>query len=507
VLLIAFGALILVTLLTHLGAHSPYTSGLAAAYPDGGGPGLPYDVDGLHANPDALRLRLPELTDGFYRLCGIDVASANVLMPLHSYFVSILLAFTRSYLLSHLIANVMALLLLVSAMTITCLDFGIAPRAILLAGVNILFLPWVAHYIGQPLNYTFSISLNFLITLAAIRLGQMGNRSPWLFGVLVAVILLNYDWFIFAGAIGLYLLLVHRFARWYHYLEFGVIAVAPLAIWKAVVTWANGGLPVETMRSKDFFVPVFDAWRAILKAPIQHILWPFVMSHVGIGIAVREVLGHIYWPVLVVTIVGLAVLRPPLRTSRTAWMLIFLVGLYVVEQMTTAAFDWENNPRRALPVVFAVSVAMAYVVAKTHASRAWRGVFVGLAVCSAVLSFSDRLLQSPAVHELQTGEAVHNEPKWPMSMLDKRLTKASMPVLPVDKGLTVGKFKPTCVAERGPKLKMPAAAYQFVIAQVLLGGGLAAVIYVCSRLRWLPRFATLGYSVVFALSFVARFLW
>jgi hypothetical protein len=166
--LLALAGIALVTLLTHLGGHSPYTYGHAVFGHDM----RASQLEGLHVNPDVFDLRIVELTEGFYRPCGIGVGSANVGMPLHSFVVAVVLGVTRSFMLGSLVVNLLALLLLAYAFTRTAMDFGVPRGATLLAGANLLLLPWVAHYVGQPLNYTFSICLNFTVALAVVRLAR-----------------------------------------------------------------------------------------------------------------------------------------------------------------------------------------------------------------------------------------------------------------------------------------------------------------------------------------------
>ena len=504
-LLLVLGLMVvaLVTLVTHLGSHSPYTWGHAVFGHDRRGS----QIDGLHVNPDASELRIVELTEGFYQFCGIDVGSANVHMPLHAFCVAVILGVTRSFMLASLITNLLALLLLVYAFTRTCVDFDVPPGATLLAGVICLLLPWVGHYVGQPLNYTFSICLNMVIALATARLAQRGERSPWVFGVLVAVLVLNYDWFVFAGAIGVFLLFAHPFERRVDYLKLAATAAIPMLLWGRLVKWASAGATINELRNDQFFVPVEDGWRAMLRAPLANVLEPFVLSHVGVGMAIRQVLGQIYWPLAAVALFLVVKLRPDLRRHRWGWLPVLLVVVYVAEQMGTAAFDWENNPRRAIPVVFAAGVALAYVIAQTYGSKGWRAAFIALAVGSFGLSFSDRLLANPVIPELQSGEAARDEPKWPMKIYQKRLSVETMPLLPIDGPLQVGHFQAKCAARGNGAISPGRLVAQFALAQVLLGGILVGFFAVMRRLEWLPRDAATGLAALYGLSLIVRFVW
>lgn len=489
-----------VTLATHLGAHSPYTWG----FPVLGVEEHASQIDGLHVNPDSLKLRVVQLTEGFFLPCGIDIQSANVAMPMHSFFVAIVLGFARHYMLASIAANMLALLALMYAFTRTCLELELPVGATILAGANALLLPWVAHYLSQPLHYTFAVSLNFLVALAIVRLAQRGDRSPWVFGILAATMTVNYDWYVFVPALGLFLLFFHRFERKLDYAKFAVVAVAPLVAWKALVAYASNGSKVNDQRGTEFFIPVREAWTTILKGPVEHALEPFVISHIGLDLAVRMTIGLVYWPLLVVVIFLVLRQRPSLKAHPWAWFPILVVLVFVAEQMGTGAFDWENNPRRALPVVFAFSVALTFAVAQIYASRAWRAAFVGLAALSFVLTFSDRIMKNPVVQMLEMGEDARAEPKWPMKMYAKRLTLEATPILPVD-APTFTKFESKCPLRKADTPGAARAPVEFWLSQLLLGGVLAGLVASFRRLRWLPKHGPAVLAALFALSLLARF--
>jgi hypothetical protein len=498
--MLGMAAIAVVSLATHLGAHSPYTLG----WPAMGVDSRDAQIDGMHVNPDSIALRLIPLTEGFFLPCGIDIESANVSMPLHAFFVAIVLGVVRHYMIASLIANMLGLLLLVVAFTLTCAELALPPGAILLAGANALLLPWVVHYIGQPLHYTFAISLNFLVALAVIRLAQKGNRNPWAFGVLAATMTVNYDWYVIVSAIALFVLFVHRLERKLDYLKFAFAAAAPDLLWRRLMRYASGGAKINDLRGDQFFVPVKKAWLDIVKAPLHNALEPFVVSHIGLGMALRQSLGLIYWPLFAVVVFLVLRLRPSLKAHPWAWFPILMVLVYVAEQMGTAAFDWENNPRRALPVVFAFCVALTFAVAQTYGSRGWRTAFVALAVTSFVLSFSERLMKTPVIQELETGEAAREEPKWPMKMYAEHLTPKDMRFLPVDTPVESTHFEAKCVARKNGSLEPGRAGVEFWLSQLLLGGVLGCLLLILRRLRWLPRFAVAGLAAIYGISLIAR---
>jgi hypothetical protein len=497
--MLGLGLLVLASQATHIGGHSPYTYGWAAL----GGDRRGVQIDGLHVNPDCFALRIIPLTEGFFRPCGIDFRSGNVGMPLHTYVVAIVLGLARSYMFASLLTNACCLLLLAGIFVVICSQFGMRPGAIVLAGVNVLLLPWVVHYAGQPLNYTFSICLNFVAAAAVIRLAQTGNRNPWLYGLVAATMGLNYDWYVLVGALVLFVTFVHRFERKVDYAKFAVTAAVPVIAWKGLVTWASAGQKVNDLRGDQFFTPVKDAWLDILRHPIHNLYEPFVVSHIGVGMVFKQILAEIYWPILAVVVFLLLRLKPRLADYRWAWFPLLLVVVYAFEQMATAALDWENNPRRALPVVFAFCVALTYIVAKTYDRRAIRALFVVLAVGSFALSFADRFAATPVIQELQTGEAARSEAKWPMQIYGERLD--TLPYTPVDAPYEFPAFRPKCEAAAAKDANLGKLRGEFWASQLLLGGVLAAFLILLRRLRWLPPYALAGLGAVFVASLAARF--
>jgi hypothetical protein len=104
---------------------------------------------------------------------------------------------------------------------------------------------------------------------------------------------------------------------------------------------------------------------------------------------------------------------------------------FLAEQLLAAAFDWELNPRRAIPAVLAFGVAYVWV-----ANRGRRGVVIALFALSAFLAFSDTLFDKPGLAFLRTGQAVRHDIHDAMRAERLRLDTDSMPRLLQDEKIT-----------------------------------------------------------------------
>src|SRR5205814_9171065 len=72
---------------------------------------------------------------------------------------------------------------------------------------------------------------------------------------------------------------------------------------------------------------------------------------------------------------GVGRLRTEARHTRPATTVALLLLFYALHQMATAAFDWENNPRRALPVVLAIGYVYCWLADRWSAGvpAGWSG--------------------------------------------------------------------------------------------------------------------------------------
>lgn len=486
-------------LLTHRGARSPYTYAGLASYR-----GKPVN---RAANPDSPTV-VP-VTRFFYDGTTPNWPFAhNIRLPLHSFFASIGTAFVRPYLAANDVVNWLFVLLLTIA-ALRC-----EPRTPPVALATIYTLPAFVSVMGQPMHYLVGTVINFLIILAAMAMPPEELRKPHVGGLLTAILTLNYDWYVFGAALALYLLFVIRFDKLRDALLYVAIALAPIAAWKAFIDLASGGEASYGLRSK-FFGSVVAGWMVWIHNWRELPLLPFTATHIGAHVALHEILTQIWWPLLACCVIALWILRPPL--TRVTWLLLLLVICFGVEQLFTAAFDPENNPRRALAVVCAFAIAWCWIGGEwerrllggwsgagpapgrrdaarsaggtpAFQSRAWTWLVVALFALTAFLAFADTLLHSAVIPGLYMGEAVRADPKWTLEFQSYRLAIGSVP----------------------PDLHFPRAtianlSFLAIASQLYIACFAAAFFWLLAKARLLPRFAPLVFLGVWLLSGV-RFL-
>lgn len=462
-ILIAWVTLIL---LTHRGARSPYTYAGLASY-------QAKPVDRV-VNPDAPTV-VP-VTRFFYDGTIPNWSFAhNLRLPLHSFFVSIVTSFFRSYLTANDIVNWLFMVLL----TIAALRFE--PKAPLVALATIYALPAFVGSIGNPMHYIVGTVINFLIVLAAIAMPPEELRKPHVAGLMTAILTLNYDWYVFGAALAVYLLFVVRFAKVRDALLYVAISVAPIALWKLFIDAVSLGEASYTVRSK-FFGSVVAGWMVWVHNWSELPLLPFTATHIGAHIALHQIVTQIWWPLLVCCVIALWILRPPL--TRVTWLLLLLVIFFGLEQLFTAAFDPENNPRRALPVVCAFAIAWCWIALQ----KRWTWLFVALFALTAFLAFADTLLHSAAIPGLYMGEAIRAEPKWVLEFQANRVVIGSLPPVPRFPRATIGNLHAIAIA-----------------SQLYIAFFAAAFFWILARARLLPRYAPLAFLGLWLLSGV-RFL-
>ncbi len=487
-------------LLTHRGAHSPYTYAGPASYQ-----GKPVD---RAVNPDAPTV-VP-VTRFFYDGTIPDwTAAHNIRLPLHSFFASIVTSFFRSYLAANDVLNWLFMLLL----TIAALRFE--PKAPLVALATIYALPAFVSVIGQPMHYVTGTVINFLIILAAIAMPPEELREAHVAGLMTAILTLNYDWYVFGAALAVYLLCVIRFERLRDALLYVVISLAPITLWKLFIDFVSQGDASYSVRSK-FFGSVVAGWMTWIHHWRELPLLPFTATHIGAQMALHEVLAQIWWPLLVCCVIALWILRPPL--TRVTGLLLLLVIFFGLEQLFTAAFDPENSPRRALPVVCAFAFAWCWIVdrwerrrpggwsgavpaptgrrdaarpaGETPAFRSawWTVTFLTLFALTAFLAFADTLLHSAAIPGLYMGEAIRSEPKWALEFQANRVAIGDVPPGPQFSRAAIGNLNAIAIA-----------------SQLYIAFFAAAFFWILAKAQLLPRYAPLAFLGMWLLSGV-RFL-
>jgi hypothetical protein len=480
-----------VLMVTHLGAHSPYTYVCAMFKLP------PIRQYGMLVNPDA-RFLLP-VTQFFYEPRLVDYSRAyNLKLPMQSFLAAIGMSFTHSYLLGTLVMNLLAACIFIAAAVNLAGKCGLSRRAMLVAGLTFLSLPLWAHYIGQPMQYTVVTSINFLILLIAFELARTGAATPLNFGILTALLMLNYDWYVFAAALFLYLLLTGALRNARQVAVYLVTAIAPLFLWLGFLRGITGGLASGEIRNK-FIEPVMGAWVAAFEDLRIQPLTPYVTTSIGIRIGLTEVMALLYWPLIVACVIALLYAPRDGDDRQIARLIALIVIVFAVEQTFTAGFEWENNPRRAIPVVLAFGAAYAVAVDRTMHRRAWRVVWMLLLVMTLALTYADRLFSAPAITFFDSGEATRGLPKEALAANNRMLDKSDMPLLDEDRNVQWSMPGRAVVRERSQW-------FAFIGTQLGALAMVCGVLLMAARARLLPRWSAPALVAVWALSLVTRWI-
>src|SRR5207248_5067026 len=127
------------------------------------------------------------------------------------------------------------------------------------------------------------------------------------------------------------------------YTLFVAVAGAPVVLWVQFLRVLTHDL-VSRMIERTFIRPVISGWLDFIKHPIVYALRPFLAGHLGFQVGFHLVLAMVYWPVLVLCIVGLwRSVRPgapPTRPGPSLTLGVTLLAIFVLHQLATAAFDW-----------------------------------------------------------------------------------------------------------------------------------------------------------------------
>jgi hypothetical protein len=401
--------------------------------------------------------------------------SPNFRLPFHSFVVATLGAFTRSSLASYELVNLGALMLLVAVAVNFALRRGLPLLPATVAIATMAALPWIATYTAQPMHYVVGTAINILCVIAAMALPDDDLRKPWLSALLGAIVMLNYDAYIFAAALAIYAMFVLRLRRALDYAVFVVTAAAPVVIWTQFLRLLTHDT-LSRMIERTFIQPVAAAWLEVVKHPVIYALRPFIASHIGLQIGTRLLLAMVYWPVLAVCIAAAWKLR-----QRPAPLVSLLLAIFALHQMVTAGWDWENNPRRALPAVFAIGVAYCWLAARLWPERRWRIAFVAALAISCALTMADTLLHTPVVQYLTTGQAMQMHPKDAITFGYMRFDNGTMPTLMHDEPLVWHDLPPARIASD--------TAAKFAFAQVFNAAFVCALFWLLARAQLLPRWA------------------
>ncbi len=476
--LILLAAWLTLLLVTHRGPHSPYTY-----VPEAAGPRTRPVT--RSAAPDA-RTVLP-VTRFFYDGSPLDYRTAhNLRLPLHSFAVGTMAAFIRPYLLANDITNLLFLIVLAAAALRLASRFELDMRAALLALATICALPPIVGHIGQAMHYIVGPAISFLVVLAALALDEKDLRNPWIAGMLTTILMLNYDWYVYVAAMAIYFLFVVRFASVRDSAIYLAVAVLPAAGWDAFLDVISNGR-ASTAVQTSFVSAVAGEWITFASNPRPTPLLPLAVTQIGAHVAFHQIIAIVYWPLAVCCAIALWRSRPSSFRGRA--LLLLLVGFYLLEQLFTAAFDWENNPRRALPVFFAFAFAWCWTVDRHLGRKWWTVAFLALFALTSFVAFADVLFDTPGAVSLYMGDAMRKEAKWPLKYQTGSIEVSDTPE-PAEAPLR-GSF---------PRARPEHVTTAFVIANAAAAAAMIALFWILARAQLLPRIAPHAMAAIWILS-------
>ena len=406
------------------------------------------------------------------------------------------MSYLRSYLVTNFLINFIFVAVLIWAAVVLAARAQIAPAPMLVALLTMLSLPRFVTYIGQPLHYTVGTATNFLVVLAIAAMRQEDVRNPWIAGAATAVLTLSYDPYVFIAAVVAYVCFVVRFRSAAHYFIYFATAVVPRVTWQ----WFIDRIVAEDIGAavrEAVLMPLLHGWMAVLRDPIANALTPFVASHIGMRVAAQQVIALIYWPVLV--LVGWGLYRFRAEPSVRSRLVSLLALFFLAEQLVAAAFDWENNPRRAVPVVLAAGFALCAIAQRGWETRRWRVALIAVLAVSALLSFADTIFRNPVFTYLGTAQAMSRPPKEALAYGNLRLTQDSMPSLMRDETIT---WRDVTNADpmKGDRIGV------FAFMQIFNAAILAGLFWLLARAELLPRKSWIVVSAIWAASLFVRFI-
>ena len=438
-------------------------------------------IDGFVVNHDAPTVR--PVTQFFYDGSDLDLSTAhNLKLPLHSFLVACAGSFVWSYTLANDIVNLLALWLLSYVVVTFAESLGFPPLATLIASLTCAFLPIYAHYIGQPMHYIVGIAVNFMVMLIVMA----GVRDPLRLGALTAILTLSYDPYVFIAALVAWIAVTLKWKTLREWAVYAATALVPVLVWRLFLTTLSNET-VSTRVRGEYLEPVLIGWMRVITEPVSHLLSPFVNTHLGLVVSLEMTLALIYWPVLVVCVIGW---RP--RLSLPALLALF----FVLEQLVTAAYDWELNPRRAIPLLFACSCAYFVVVREKMNFRVWRVALIAVMLLSAFLTLADALTRNPVIGYMVTGEAMRDQTKNVVKVGNSRLERGDYPKLMRDE-------KPRWWNMPSSRVRRPLT---FAFANLFAGAVVAALLLFLRERALVPRYVPLGATAVALISLGARFL-
>lgn len=471
--------------LTHYNAKSPYSYGWAIFGEKS------IHLNGAVVNPDALDLQgvfmfffeaAPQWWD----------RAQNLSLPTHAFAASIVAGYVRSYLGANYIVNFLFAAICALAAVNLADKFAIKRSAALLALLTVFTLPIYVEYLGQPMHYIVGPAASFLIVMSLIAMAPADVRNPWIAGLATGLMTLNYDPYVFLGAMVVWFLFISRFASVWGYVAYVIAGALPRIIWYQFLRWHSHGTMTKHLR-QTFVDPVVNGWKEFAQHPFDNALMPFAATHAGADVALHQVIVLVHWPLLAVCVYLLIRQRPKMHP-----LIALLPVFFVLEQLAAAAFDWEQNPRRAIPVAFAFSIAWVWLANRVWHLKRWRAAFALLFALNAVLALGDTLFKNPVMAYIHTGQAIRGAPSEPMRIQKMRLDTTSMPALMQDE-------RPIIWNDLGRARVAKDRRMIFAATQIYQAMLLAALFWLCARAKILPRWSPVAVVAIWAISVAARF--
>jgi hypothetical protein len=482
-ILLALSLWLALLLVTHRGPMSPYS------YIPQAGSALQVTRAGAE---DALTV-IP-VTRFLYDGTVPDYEEAhNLRLPLHSFVVSVLMAFVRRYDVANELANLLFMIILCIAALRLADRYSLQRGAVLLGLATLFALPPIVGYIGQPMHYIVGPAVNDLVILVALAAGEKRLRNPLFAGALTAILCVNYDWYVFAAALGLYVLFVVRLESSRAAAVYLAVALAPAVAWNRLLA-AMSHSKVSARISNTFVSDVVVEWLDFLTKPAARPMFPLAATQIGAHVAFHELIALIHWPLLLGCAIVLWQYRPAAPAPRAVKLLLLLVAIFAVEQLLTAAADWENNPRRALPVFLAFACAYCWAIHTTWHQRAWRITFVTLFALTSLVAFADVLISAPGATPLYMSENIRGTAKYALRYQNGRIDIA--PELAPEQRVFRQPF---------PRAAVSGLGWAWLAANAFAAAALLLLFVLLARVELLPRGAPYACAAVIVLS-VIRFL-
>jgi hypothetical protein len=482
-ILLALSLWLTLLLVTHRGPMSPYSY-------------IPQAAKSLPVTRAAAEdaLTIVPVTRFFYDGTVPDYETAhNLRLPLHSFVVSVLMAFVRRYDVANELANLLFLIVLCIAALRLADRYGLHRGAVLLGLATLFALPPMVGYIGQPMHYIVGPVVNDLVILVAFAAGEKRLRNPLFAGALTAILCINYDWYVFAAALALYVLLFVRLESYRAMVVYLAVALAPAVAWNRLLALMSDAT-VSAKIQNTFVTDVAIEWLDFLSNPAARPLFPLAATQIGAHIAFHEVIALIHWPLLIAGAIVLWQHQPLPGVPRPVKLLLLLVAVFVVEQLFTAAADWENNPRRALPVFLAFACAYCWAIHATWHRRGWRIAFVTLFTLTSLVAFADVLIRAPGATPLYMAETIRGTAKEALRAQEGRIKIA--PELEPEQRVFREPF---------PRAALSRVGWEWLAANTFAAAVLVLLLVLLVKVELLPRGAPYACVAVIILSGI-RFL-